>query len=115
MKAPTSGGGGEQGVHVCVIHCPLPFPGAHWRVVCVPEHPHHRVLPGDHLQHRLLPAPVGSGIGPSAYVPLHACISICVCVGVSRIVCVCVGVFLLAEVVWGMVLNRAITIHDHYS
>ena len=47
MKAPPSGGGGEQGddvgggVHVCVIHCPLPFPGAHWRVVCVPEHPHH--------------------------------------------------------------------------
>ena len=117
---------------MCVVlwfHCPLPFPGAHWRVVCVPEHPHHRVLPGDHLQHRLLPAPVGSGIGPSAYVSLHASISICVCVSVWCVsvwgvsyVCVCGGCMYvcvmrvyvsppaeLAEVLWGMVLNRAIT------
>ena len=40
----------------------------YWGAVCVPEYPHHRVLPGDHIQHRLLPPAVGPGAGPPTYV-----------------------------------------------
>uniref|UniRef100_A0A8C5J8I3 V-type proton ATPase subunit a n=1 Tax=Junco hyemalis TaxID=40217 RepID=A0A8C5J8I3_JUNHY len=48
----------EEGEEVTAVPLPL-CPPTH-----APSHPHHRVLPGLHLQHSLLPAPVGPQPGP---------------------------------------------------
>lgn len=52
-------------VHACACSLPTVW---FWRCCSPPGYPHHRVLSGLHLQHGLLPAPVGPQPGPCTYV-----------------------------------------------
>lgn len=50
--------------HLSLLPTPPAPPVCPLRCAHAPGHPHHRVLPGLHLQHGLLPAPLGPEPGP---------------------------------------------------